>query len=131
VASVLADVERPSVFVEIDPTPFTAGPGSYVDDLLIAAGGQNVVPASMGAFPQVDPEFVVAQDPEVILLLDSPFGVTAEDVAARPGWSGLRAVADGRVIELTQAEADALSRAGPRLGEAVRLLAGMLHPEFF
>lgn len=131
VAARLADAARPTVFVEIDPTPFTAGPGSYVDDLLRAAGGENVVPAELGAFPQVDPEFVVAQDPQVILLLDAPFGVTARDVAARPGWSGLAAVRDGRVVELTVEQADALSRAGPRLGEAVRLLAAILHPELF
>lgn len=131
VEEVVAGAERPTVFVEIDPTPFTAGPGSYIDELLVSAGGENIVPADMGPFPQIDPEFVVAADPEVILLLDAPFGVSAADVAGRPGWEDLAAVSSSRVIELTEDQADALSRAGPRVGEAVRILAELLHPELF
>lgn len=131
VTAALEGAERPTVFIEIDPTPFTAGPGSYIHELLIAAGGENVVPASLGQFPQVDPEFVVAADPQVILLLDAPFGVTAADVRDRPGWAGIAAVRNDAVIELTQFATDALSRAGPRLAEAVRILAGLLHPGLF
>jgi iron complex transport system substrate-binding protein len=124
----LAGAERPTVFVELDATPYSAGPGSYLDELLTLAGGENIVPASLGAFPQVDPEFVVLQDPDVVVLLDAPFGVTAAQVAQRPGWEGLSAVVDGRVVELSDEEVDALSRPGPRLGEAVRLLVRLLHP---
>lgn len=124
----LAGAERPTVFVELDATPYSAGPGSYLDELLTLAGGENIVPASLGAFPQVDPEFVVLQDPDVVVLLDAPFGVTAAQVAQRPGWDGLSAVVDGRVVELSDEEVDALSRPGPRLGEAVRLLVRLLHP---
>ncbi len=131
VGEALEGVAPPSVFVEIDPTPYSAGQGSYLDELLTLAGGRNVVPPSLGPFPQVDPEFVVLEDPQVVLLLDAPFGVTAAQVASRPGWGGLSAVAEGRVYELTDEQADALSRPGPRLGEAVRLLAGILHPELF
>lgn len=130
-AALLEGAERPTVFVELDATPYSAGPGSYLDELLALAGGANVVPASLGPFPQVDPEFVVLADPDVVLLLDAPFGVTAQDVARRPGWEGLRAVTSGRVVELSDDEVDALSRPGPRLGEAVRLLVRLLHPELF
>ncbi|HEX7039681.1 MAG TPA: ABC transporter substrate-binding protein [Trueperaceae bacterium] len=131
VGEALRGVDRPTVFVEVDPTPYSAGPGSYLDELLTLAGGENVVPASLGPFPQVDPEFVVLEDPEVVLLLDAPFGVTAAQVGERPGWGDLSAVTGGRVYELTDEQADALSRPGPRLGEAVRLLARLLHPELF
>ncbi len=131
VAAALSGAEPRSVFFEIDPTPYSAGPGSYLDELLALAGGTNVVPESLGPFPQVDPEFVVLADPEFVLLLDAPFGVTAAQVAQRPGWGGLRAVTGGRVVELDEDQIDALSRPGPRLGEAVRLLAGLLHPELF
>jgi iron complex transport system substrate-binding protein len=50
---------------------------------------------------------------------------------ARPGWSGLRATREGRVVALDTAAVDVLSRAGPRMGEAVRLLARVLHPGRF
>lgn len=127
----LAGVERPTVFVEIDATPYAAGPTSLVGALLDIAGGTNVLDASFGDYPRVDPEQVVARDPQVILLMDAPYGVDAADVAARPGWGGLRAVRDGRVVELTQPQVDALSRPGPRLLEAARALARLLHPERF
>ncbi len=131
VVAAVSGVDRPTVFIEIDPTPFTVGPGSYVHELLTFAGGENVVPATLGQFPQVDPEFVVAADPDVILLLDAPFGVTAQSVTERPGWAGVAAARTGRVIELSQEAADAISRAGPRLAEAVRALAELLHPGIF
>ncbi len=129
VSAALADVTPTTVFLEIDATPYAAGRGSYLDELLGFAGGVNVLPESLGQFPQVDPEYVVATDPQVIVLLDAPYGVTATEVAQRPGWSGIAAVTAGRVHELDASEVDVLSRAGPRLAEAVRLLARLLHPE--
>lgn len=131
VAEVIAGADTPTVFVELDPTPYSVGPDSFMGTLLRLAGGRNVVDASLGEFPQVDPEYVVAADPQVILLTDAPFGVTAGDVAARPGWGGLDAVTSGRVIELDAEAVDMFSRTGPRLGQAVVVLARLLHPELF
>ncbi len=131
IAAVLAGVTGPRVFVELDPTPYSIGPRSYIGELVTAAGGVNIVTEAMGEFPQVDPEYVVLQDPQVIVLTDAPFGVTVDMVAARPGWNAIGAVVDGRVYELDAAAADIISRSGPRLGEAVRLLAALFHPGLF
>ncbi len=131
VRAAVADLTRPTVFIEVDATPYAAGPTSLVGGIVTLAGGDHVVDAALGDYPQVDPEHVVAQDPEVILLMDAPYGVTAAQVAERPGWAGLRAVRDGRVLELTLAEVDALSRPGPRLVEAAWAVARLLHPGRF
>lgn len=131
VEAVLLDAARPTVFVELDDTPYSVGPGSYLGVLLERAGGANIVTADMGDFPLVDPEYVVAADPDFILLTDAPFGVTVEDVAARPGWGSLNALASGRVIEMDGDTVDMLSRAGPRMGRAVIELAKLLHPTKF
>ncbi len=131
VRAAVADLPRPTVFVEIDATPYAAGPTSLVGAIVDLAGGAHVVDAELGDYPQIDPEYVVARDPEVILLMNAPYGVTAEQVAARPGWSGLRAVRDGRVLELSMAEVDALSRPGPRLVDAAWAIARLLHPGRF
>jgi iron complex transport system substrate-binding protein len=127
----VADLPRPTVFVELDPTPYAAGPASWIGALVTIAGGENVLSEAMGDFPLVDPEFVVAADPQVILLLDAPYGVSAADVAARPGWSALRAVRQGRVIELDEAAANALSRPGPSIVAAAWRIARFLHPDAF
>ena len=125
-AASVAELPAPRVFVELDATPYSVGPNAYLGELLRLAGGDNIVPAGLGDFPQVDPELVVAEDPEVVILLDAPFGESAETVAARPGWGDLAAVRGGAVIELDQAGVDLLTRAGPRLPEALELLIDLL-----
>ena len=131
VAALVEGRQRPTVFYEIDPTPYSVGPESFIGTLITMAGGENVVPAELGDFPLVDPEFVVAADPDVIVLADAPYGVDEATVRARPGWSAIAALRDGRVYELEQEQGDALSRAGPRVSEALLLLARLLHPEAF
>ena len=131
VAAVVAGRPRPSVFYEIDPSPYSVGPDGFIGRLIELAGGANILPAELGDFPLVDPEFVVDADPQVIVLADAPYGVDLAALRARPGWADLAAVRDGRVIELTLAEANVLSRAGPRIGKALRLLAGWFHPGAF
>lgn len=125
----LAGADRPRVFVELDPTPYSAGPDSFIGTLLDRAGGDNIISGDMGDFPQVAPEFVVASDPEVILLTDAPFGESAASVAARPGWESITAVREEAVLELSVEQVNLLTRAGPRLGEALELLVTLLHPE--
>lgn len=126
-----AALEPVSVYYEIDATPYTAGPGSFIGELIDLAGGDNIVPPGLGEFPQLDPERVLAADPEVIVLADAPHGESEDTLAQRAGWSELRALREGRVVELNQQQVDLLSRAGPRLDEALRLLAELLHPAAF
>jgi len=131
VAAVVAGLVGPSVFYEVDPSPYSVGPASFIGTLIDMAGGRNVVPEGLGDFPLIDPEFVVAADPQVIVLADAPYGVDAAAVAARPGWGAIAAVREGRVVELSQEQSDVMSRAGPRVGEALLLLVGILHPGAF
>ncbi len=123
-----AGTDAPSVYVEIDNGLYSAGPTSFLGQLIARAGGDNIVPARLGDYPQLEPEFVLAQDPDLILLADAPAGTTPASVAARPGWATLTAVTTGRVIALSQTQVDELSRPGPRVADAVALLARLLHP---
>lgn len=123
---------RPRVFHEVDasdPTkPFTVGPGSFIQDLITLAGGVNIAAGAGSAYPQISVEEVVRSDPEVIVLGDADYGTTAEQVAARPGWSGISAVKSNRVLPI----ADSLvSRPGPRVGDAAEAYAKLLHPELY
>jgi iron complex transport system substrate-binding protein len=129
IANLVADAPRPSVYYEIDATPFSVGPHAFIGELIALAGGQTIVTEDMGDFPMLDPEFIVAQDPDVIILASAPFGESAESLRARPGWQGLSALASGRVFELSEAQNDLANRPGPRIPQVVRLFAQMLHPE--
>ncbi|MDQ3458169.1 MAG: ABC transporter substrate-binding protein [Deinococcota bacterium] len=127
VAALTASQEAPRVYYEIDPTPYSVGPGSFMGVLIAKAGGDNIVGEEMGDFPQLDPEFVVASDPEVIVVGE----FSAGELPQRPGWEAVTAVGEGRVVALSLEESTLVSRPGPRMAEAVRLFARLFHPELF
>lgn len=127
-----AGAAKPRVFHEVDASdpakPFSAGPGSYIHDLIEIAGGANVAAKAGSAYPQLSLEEIVRSDPEVIVLGDADYGVSPEQVASRPGWSGLSAVKNKRVFGVS---ADLVSRPGPRVGAAAEAYAKLVHPELF
>ncbi|MFN2521285.1 MAG: ABC transporter substrate-binding protein [Candidatus Limnocylindria bacterium] len=127
-----AAAPRPRVFHEVDasdPTRlFTVGPGSFIADLIEIAGGTNVAARTTSPYPQLSLEEIVRSDPQVIVLGDSDYGVTAAQVAARPGWSSLSAVKEHRVLGIA---GSLVSRPGPRLGEAAEAYARLIHPELY
>lgn len=54
VASRVGGRAAPTVFYELDATPYSVGPGSYIHDLIEMPGGDTIVEEGMGEFPQVD-----------------------------------------------------------------------------
>ncbi|MGH2500605.1 MAG: ABC transporter substrate-binding protein [Solirubrobacteraceae bacterium] len=123
---------KPRVFHEVDASdpakPFTVGPGSFIHELIEIAGGVNVAAGAGSPYPQLSAEELVRSDPEVIVLGDADYGVTPEQVAARPGWGGIMAVRTGRIHPIS---GSLVSRPGPRVGEAAEAYARLLHPEAF
>ncbi|CAB5703044.1 Vitamin B12-binding protein precursor [Delftia tsuruhatensis] len=111
------------VYFEVEATPYAAGPGSFIGQLLQRLGARNVIPADLGPFPRITPEFVLRQQPE--LIIHTPPTPSAR-FAARPGWRRIPAVRSGRICALDLAETDVVSRPGPRLGEAARALGRCL-----
>jgi iron complex transport system substrate-binding protein len=126
VSGAIAGAPTPRVFFELSPDLYTAGPGSFVDDILTRAGGQNIAADAAEMWPQLSMEALVSADPEVILLADHEAGVTAEQVAARPGWQGVSAVESGRIVSL---DADLVARPGPRVVDGLEAVAAALHPD--
>ncbi len=124
--------ERPTVFYEIDATdpskPWTSGGGTFIDMLISMAGGVNIAAEQEGSWLQLSEEYLIAQDPSVIILGDSNYGTDLEAVQARPGWDAIEAVKTGAVYAFND---DLSSRPGPRLAEALEIIAGLLHPECF
>ncbi len=129
IASLVASAEPVSVYYEIDATPYSIGPNSFIGVLLAKAGGQTIVTAEQGDFPQLDPEFIISSDPEAIILSDAPSGESIETLQARPGWENLQAITSNKVFAITKEQDDLINRPGPRIAEVVRLFAQMLHPD--
>jgi len=136
VEAVTAKVEgvekRPKVFYELDATdpakPYTAGPGTWHDQFIRLAGGVNIAGEADMPWVQFSTEEIIAQDPAIIVLGDANYGVTAEDVAQRPGWEVISAVRKGAVYPIDD---NLISRPGPRVVEGIEALARIIHPELF
>ena len=128
VTAAIAGAPRPRVFFELDPGLFTVGPGNFVADVIDRAGGDNIAADAAEMWPQLSAEAVVSANPDVILLADEVAGVTPEQVAARPGWQGIAAVAQDRVVPI---DPDLVARPGPRVVDGLEAVAAALHPDRF
>jgi iron complex transport system substrate-binding protein len=129
-AAVAKAQSKPTVFYELDGTdpakPWTSGPGTFIDLLITLAGGKNVGAKLQGDWAQLSQEDLLVENPDFIILGDSNFGMTTEQVAARPGWNALKAVKASQVLPIND---DLISRPGPRILDGLETLAKMLHPE--
>jgi iron complex transport system substrate-binding protein len=125
---------RPTVFYGMPgEVTYSAAPGSFIDDLITRAGGRNIVPKGKERWPQVGAEFILAAQPDW-LLVSTPctghteIGKASADIrtqlAKDPVWSKLKAVQQNHIVVIN---ADVLLRPGPRILDALDQLAAALH----
>ena len=114
------------VYFEINSAPYAAGEASFIGDTLSRLGLTNIVPAALGPFPKLNPEFVVRADPQLIMVGDR----NAVALPARPGWGVIDAVKTGRICVFTAAQGDVLVRPGPRMAEAAAIMGDCLKDRF-
>jgi len=129
----LTDEERPTIFYEVDATdassPYTAGSGTFQDELIGLAGGKNIASSQAGWYP-ISMEELVHADPDMIILEDYQYGVSPDSLGARSlVWADLSAVKNGHVYPVE--DPDLTSRYGPRLVDGLEALARTIHPELF
>jgi iron complex transport system substrate-binding protein len=118
----------PRVYHELDTTYFSAAPSSFVGDFYTFLKAQNIAEGASTPYPQLSAEVIVQRNPQVIVLADEAAGVTVQDVKARPGWSAIDAVKNGRICVV---DPDIVSRPGPRIIDALDTLAKCLYPDKF
>lgn len=120
--SLPAKIKNTRVYFEVNRAPYAAGETSFIGETLSRLGAKNIVPASLGPFPKLNPEYVVRADPDLIMVGDQNFA----GMEGRPGWPGMRAIREGRVCVLTVAQSDVVVRPGPRMAEGARIMARCL-----
>ena len=127
VSASVKDLPHPRVFYELDATGAFYGPAdeSFLAEMIKLAGAEPVTTGSKDKF-DIPVERLVSQDPEVILLADAQFGVTKDQVAARPGWNVMTAVKNGDIRPIDD---QTVTRPGPRLALGLQLLAQTIHPD--
>ncbi len=108
------------VWMEIWNEPLmTVGPGSFMHELIVLAGGENIAGDSPTAWPVFSEELVIERDPEVVILTS----YNLEEALSRSAWQGTTAMKNGHVYEVNP---DLYSRTTPRLLDALEELIGIL-----
>ncbi len=110
------------VYYEVASGLWAAGTVSFMGETLTRLGAGNIIPADLGPFPKINPEFVVKANPGLIMVGSR----NAEGLAQRPGWDRIEAVKRGRICVFKPEEGDILSRPGPRMAEAAQIMARCL-----
>jgi iron complex transport system substrate-binding protein len=120
--SLAPSVRGKRIYFEVNSGPYAAGADSFLGETLARLGVVNIVPAGMGPFPKINPEFVVRADPDLIMVGDANFA----GMKQRPGWSHMRAITHDRVCVFPPAQSDVMVRPGPRMAEAAQAMAQCL-----
>jgi iron complex transport system substrate-binding protein len=129
IAKAVASVpkRRLSVYHELDPTYFSATSQTFIGRIYKLFGLRNIADAAGSTatgYPQLSGEYIVAQNPALIVLADTRCcGQSAATVASRPGWDGIAAVRTHRVVGIDDSVA---SRWGPRVVNFVQIVARVL-----
>ena len=110
------------VYFEVSRGPYGAGAASFIGETLTRLGVKNVIPAALGPFPRLNPEFVVRANPDLIMVGSR----SMQEMLSYPGWAGIKAVREQRICVFGVADADILVRPGPRMAEAARIMAQCL-----
>ncbi|SEN00409.1 iron complex transport system substrate-binding protein [Paenisporosarcina quisquiliarum] len=117
------------VYYEISPSPdiYTTGSKTFQQEILAAASVDNVFSDQEG-WISVSEEDVIAKNPEIILTTSNYIEDATGEIKSRAGWDKIPAVQNDSVFLV---DGDVISRPGPRIGEAVELVAKTVYPELF
>jgi iron complex transport system substrate-binding protein len=120
--SIPPEVRNTRVYFEVNPGPYAAGESSFIGETLTRLGAKNIVPAALGPFPKLNPEYIVRAKPDLIMIGQR----SVDGMAQRPGWQSMRAMREQRVCVFPAEQSDTLVRPGPRMAEGARLMARCL-----
>jgi cobalamin transport system substrate-binding protein len=128
IASIVKSVPRPNpplrVYHELEPDLYAATSKTFVGQVYRLLGLRNIADAADktgSGYPQLSAEYLVASDPQLIVLADTKCcAQTPARVDRRAGWSTISAVRNGGVIGVDD---DIASRWGPRVVDFMRVVA--------
>jgi iron complex transport system substrate-binding protein len=133
IRAALRDVsKKPKVFLSVyGQGLWTCGEGSYLNDLVVQAGGVNIAGKIGRRWLQFNREQLIHENPDVIIIMakdEERFIQAEKSFRADPRLKGVRAVNDNNIYWLDE---NIAGRFGPRLIDALAAVAHILHPEIF
>jgi iron complex transport system substrate-binding protein len=121
---------RTRVFLQIGEAPIvTVGKGSFADDLIGLAGGENIAGEEKEMYPRWSMEEILRRSPDVILISSmNPRGDYQRLLQEWARWKVIPAVKNGRISLI---DSDLIDRPSPRIIHGLEEIAKVLHPDRF
>jgi iron complex transport system substrate-binding protein len=121
----IPEEDKPRVYYEIWPSPITtAGPGTFVDDIIRLSGGVNIASDAKQSYPEYSQEMIVAKNPEIIVFSHHGSSEQSpEDILGRAGWESIDAIKEKNVFYINE---DIMQLATPRLVDGLEEFAQLL-----
>jgi iron complex transport system substrate-binding protein len=126
----LTAVEKPNVFITIFPGYYSAGSDSLINELLVKAGGVNIV-GELTGFPVMSLEAIIDANPQVMLASighGSGEDTNLQELLDEERLAGVDARLDGRVHGII---GDIINKGTPRIVDGLEEMARLLHPGLF
>jgi len=108
----------------------TAGAGTFEDEIIEKAGGLNIF-HDLSGYAQIDPEAILARNPEVIIACTGMGKGMDESILWAKTDRSLNLTDAGQENRIYQADGDIITRAGPRIVDGLEMFARFIHPEAF
>jgi iron complex transport system substrate-binding protein len=126
-AATIKEEDMKKVYVEVDPSLFTVGKNTFMDEMLTMIKAENIVKEE--GWPQLNQEAIIEANPDVIITTYGFYTDNAvEQVLSREGWQDINAIKNKQVVDV---HSDKVTRPGPRLVEGVEELAKAVYPDIF
>jgi len=106
---------------------WTAGSGTFIDELIQKTGGINIA-GDIAGWPQMNLETVIEKNPQVVIVGEGHPGGLVETVR---GESLMETIDAFKYNQIYIIDADIVSRTGPRIVDALEEMAKIIHPEIF
>lgn len=128
VAAKTAGLERPLVFLQVNPKPImTVNGTTYSSDLIRLAGGRNMADDEPITYPRISLEEVIRRKPEVIVVSSMERGGEFEEI--RQQWLELDIIPAARSGRVHLVDSDLIDRPSPRVVDGLEILARQIHPD--
>lgn len=129
IRSLVRDEKKPKVFVIISIKPLmTAGPSTFIHQLIVGAGGINIAEKAVVAYPIFNREEVLHQNPDFLVVTTDAVYSLRSLFNEFPEWTNIEAMKKRQVLLINS---DIVTRPGPRIVEGLEVLARVFHPEKF
>jgi len=134
IAATIPEEEKKTVLFELFtpsadyPTIYTAGPGTYINEMLDLVGAINIAGNEDAQWPALTEEAAVAADPQVILSADMYTPDVINTILKMKGWENVSAIKSGDVYML---DADEVNQPCHRIINALVDMAVFIYPEYF